>query len=431
MKIDLADFRARLSFLAAILLMAGGLAYQSGKAWLATQWNESDKPARWFAAARLEPGNAQYWEHLGLYSRWNLERRNLPTAIRDLQRATELDPRNARLWMELAAADEEEGSPSAAIRDYKVAQRDFPVSPVVAWRYGSFLLRQRNLLNGFAELRRAMANDPSLETSAISECWGVDPDAFAIAERVLPRRSDYYIRAINYFVSRKQTDAALAIWRRLLTLHQRVAIHDAAGLVDDLIGENRVKEAAGVWKEVLQHSGMQDEAGAGGSLLFNGGFERDFVNGGFDWRELPVRGASYDFDGRTVHSGRRSLRITFDGSANVNFQSIYEYAPVAPRRRYRFLAYVRTARISTDSGIRFEIFDPRHPKEVQELTPSVVGTNAWTPVRADVETGPDTQLLEVLLRRAPSAKFDNKLRGVAWIDDVSLTPIVNTTMASK
>src|SRR5487761_381218 len=135
MRVDLADFRARLSFVAAILLMAGGLTYQGGKAWLATQWNEADKPAQWFAAARLEPGNARYWEHLALYRRWNLDQRNLPTAIRDLRRATKLDPRDARLWMELAAVSEAESSPSAAIHDYNVAQRDFPVSPIVAWKY--------------------------------------------------------------------------------------------------------------------------------------------------------------------------------------------------------------------------------------------------------------------------------------------------------
>jgi len=411
--------------------MAGGLSYLAGKDWLTTQWNESDKPARWFAAARLEPGNARIWEHLALYSRWNLEQRNLAKAICDLQRATESDPRDARLWMELAAANEENGDSSAAAQNYEMAQRDFPISADVAWRYGSFLLRQRNLPEGFAELRRALVNDPSLEASAISECWAADPDASAIANRLLPRKTDYYIRAINYFVSRKQTDAAVVTWRRLLTLHQRVAIDDAAGLVDDLIGENRVGEAERAWKEALQQGGGQDEAEAGGSLIFNGGFERDFVNGGFDWRELPVRGASYDFDSGVVHSGRRSLRITFDGSANVNFQDIYEYVPAVPRRRYHFVAYVRTAGISTDSGIGFEIFDPRHPQEVQALTRGFVGTNAWTQVHADVETGPDTQLLEILLRRTPSTKFDNELRGVAWIDDVSLIPIMNTATASK
>lgn len=431
MRIDLSDFRARSFFLAAIILMAGGVSYLSGKAWLATRWNESADPAKWFAAAPLEPGNAQYREHLALYAEWNLEQRNLQRAIQDLQKATELDPRDDRLWLELAAADEELSDSPGAKQAYEMAQRDSPISPKVAWSYGSFLLRRDNFSQGFAELRQALVNDSSLEASAIFECWAVDPDASAIANQLLPPKKDYYIRAIDYFISRRQTDAALVMWSRLLMLHQFIAMADAAGLVDDLVGANRVSEAQRVWKEALQQSGWPHDATNGDSLIFNGGFERDFVNGGFDWRELRIRGASYDFDSSVAHFGRRSLRITFDGTANVNFQDIYQYVPVTPHSRYRFLAYLRTAGISTDTGIRFDIFDPRHPEAVQLLTPSLVGTNAWTPVQLDFESGPDTQLLEILLRRTPSTKFDDKVRGIAWVDDVSLVAITNGKAGSK
>ncbi|MGH9711164.1 MAG: hypothetical protein ACRD37_11525, partial [Candidatus Acidiferrales bacterium] len=159
--------------------------------------------------------------------------------------------------------------------------------------------------------------------------------------------------------------------------------------------------------------------------VFNGSFEGDFLNGGFDWRELPASGASYNFDSSIVHSGRRSLRITFDSTANINFQHIFQYVPVASHQRYRFLAYLRTKEITTDRGIQFEIFDPGHPEETQFLTPNLTGTNDWTPVRIDFESGADTQMLEILLRHAPTAEFDDQLRGIVWVDDVSLVPIKN------
>ncbi|MGB9431071.1 MAG: hypothetical protein WBQ89_02410, partial [Candidatus Acidiferrum sp.] len=84
---------------------------------------------------------------------------------------------------------------------------------------------------------------------------------------------------------------------------------------------------------------------------------------------------------------------------------------------------MRTERISTDRGIRFEILDPRHSSSVQLMTPDVVGTNPWTLVQSDLVTGPDTHLLKITLRRIPSWKFDNKLSGTVWVDDVALTPI--------
>lgn len=116
------------------------------------------------------------------------------------------------------------------------------------------------------------------------------------------------------------------------------------------------------------------------------------------------------------------MRIEFDGKVNLDFQNLYQDVPVQPRTSYHFSAYVRTREISTASGIRLEIVDPRHPSEVQILTPNLVGTNPWTPVEADFETGADTELLEILVRRVPEWRFDNKLRGTVWIDDVTLTP---------
>ena len=40
-----------------------------------------------------------------------------------------------------------------------------------------------------------------------------------------------------------------------------------------------------------------------------------------------------------------------------------------------------------------------------------------------VEAPPNGGLLRVMLVRKPSLKFDNLVRGTAWIDQVSLTPL--------
>ena len=423
MRITLSDARARWAFLALVIFAAIWFSCESAKLYLAERWNESADPRKWRAAARLEPSNARYWEHVGLYNQWNLEHRNLPKAIRDLQRAATIDPRAERPWLELAAAEEMWGESSRARQAYEMAQSDDPISPNVAWRYGSFLLREDDLQEGFAELRRALAVEPSLEASAISECWAADPDVSAIVDQLLPRTSDAYIEAIRYFVSHQRTDAALMVWGGLQKLNSPFAMAGTIDLVNELIRENRMRDARDIWKEGLQATGWPHSTGDNPSLIFNGGFEQDFLNGGFDWRESHVDGASYAFDDGVSHTGRRSLRVSFDGTANINFQNIFQYVVVKPRHRYRFAAFLRTEAISTNNGIRFEIFDPRHASEVQAWTPSLLGTNLWTRETIDVECGPETRMLEILLRRTPSSKFDNKLRGIVWVDDVSLIPV--------
>lgn len=423
MRIALSDARVRWLFLALVAFAAIWFSCLSAKLYLAAHWNESADPNQWRAAARLEPGNARYWEHIGLYNQWNLEHRNLPEAIHDLQRAAKIDPRAEHPWMELADAEEMQGEVSRARQAYEMAQSDDPISPSVAWRYGSFLLREEDFREGFAELRRALTVEPLLEASAISECWAADPEVSAIVDQLLPQTSDSYIRAINYFVSHKQARAALVVWGHLWKSNQPFAMASTVDLVNELIHEDRMRDARNVWKEALQATGWPHSTGNTPSMIFNGGFEQDFLDGGFDWRESRADGVSYAFDDGVSHTGRRSLRVSFDGTANINFQNIFQYAAVEPRCRYRFAAFLRTEAISTDSGIRFEIFDPRHPAEVQTWTPSLRGTNPWTRETVNVESGPETHLLEILLRRTPSSKFDNKLRGIVWVDDISLIPI--------
>ncbi|MGH9732384.1 MAG: tetratricopeptide repeat protein [Candidatus Acidiferrales bacterium] len=425
---DLSSARSRWCFLFLVILTAGEFSLLAARVWVAERWNESSDPKKWLAAAQLEPGNAQYLEQVALYNELNLEQRDQPRAADYLQHATQIDPLSERPWLELAALDEARSDFPATRRAYEMAQLDFPVSPDVAWRFGNFLLRQGDLSGGFAALRRAIDKDPSLEASALAECWAVDPNTDLIAAAVLPRNAAHYVRAIRYFLLQKQTGAALGMWTQLLKLNQPIAMRDAIDLSDHLLDEGRISEAHQVWQEALRRSAWPDDANAT-SVLFNGGFEHDFLNGGFDWRELPLSGVSYDLDSSVLHSGHQSLRITFDGAANINFQHIFQYVYVAPHQRYRFLAYLRTEGISSENEIQFDIFDPHHPETLQISTPVLAGTNGWTPVRVDFESGADTQLLEILLRRAPGPAFTDQLRGTVWADDVSLTPVKRETMS--
>ncbi len=95
---------------------------------------------------------------------------------------------------------------------------------------------------------------------------------------------------------------------------------------------------------------------------------------------------------------------------------------VAPATRYRFRGFLRTDQISTDSGMRFEIIDPRRPKDLDVLTPNETGTQPWTMEEVEFTTGAQTHLIRIALRRMPSTHFDNKIGGTVWVDDVAVLP---------
>jgi tetratricopeptide (TPR) repeat protein len=423
MKIPLEGAGARWSFFVGIVLIAGGLAFLAGKVWLAAHWDGSADPDRMLRAANLEPTNADYWDRLGFYEKWNFERRDLRRAIVYDERATKANPRSDTYWMDLADAYEAVGQPARALEAFNRAQSVHPISSDVAWRYGNLLLRQKDYSEAFAELRRALITDPSLTVEAISECSKVSDDLPRMLTEVLPNQNAYYRMALDYFLAQHQIDAALTVWDQLLALKPTAKMAEVVPFINELIGQQRVEDALRVWRQALGATGWpQDEAG-GPSLVFNGGFEHDLLNGAFDWREDPVSGAAFSSDSDVVHAGGRALRITFDGSSNLDFQNLWQFSAVEPRHRYHFAAYLRLEGISTDSGIRFEINDSFHHAALQILSPDLVGSHPWSLVEADIVTGPQTHLLTIALRRVPSWKFDNKLGGTVWVDDVSLVPV--------
>jgi len=420
MRIPLARTGARWSFLAGIVLVTCLFSFLAGKVWLAAHWDATSDPDRMLRAASLEPGNADYWDRLGFYEKWNFGQPDLRRAVVYDQRATDVNPRSDTYWMDLADAYEAVGQPARAQQAFAKAQSVHPISSDVAWRYGNYLLRRRDYPQAFVKLRRALVTDPSLTAQAISECSKTSDDLPKILNEVLPDQNGYYLTALDYFLAQHQTDAALTVWDHMLALKPSAKMEQSVPLINELIGQERLEDALRVWHKALENTGWPQDGGP--SLVFNGGFEHDLLNGAFDWREDPVSGAVFSADGDAAHAGSRSLRITFDGSTNLDFRNLWEFLPVEPGTRYHFSAYLRVEGISTDSGIRFAINDAFNNAALQVLTPDLVASHPWSLVEADFVTGPKTHLLMIALRRLPGWKFDNKLRGTVWVDDVSLVP---------
>ena len=422
MKINLTRLGPRTTFLSIAFLCSAALIFFSAKAYIAARWDASSNPELRLKAAKLEPGNAEYWRHAGLLRQWDVNPSDMREAVHYLQTAAKVDSRSSGIWMDLADTYATAGDASGAKEAYETAQASFPMSAEVAWRYGNFLLYQKDYSDAYPKIGKAISLDPSLTPSALSECWQSNPSVAPIVNGLLPDKSEYYISAIGFFLSQRLVDPAVAVWNRQQELGLSVGMDETVPLVDALIGEDRIGEAKQIWGNGLRAANWPVNDENNGSLVVNGGFEHEIANGGFDWQEVPLRSANFDSDNAFAHSGTRSLRIEFDGTENVDFGHLFQYVPVASRTRCHFSAFVRTEGLTTDRGISFEILDVQHPEQVQVTTSELRGTSGWTVLETDFVTGPDTQAVKISLRRVPSWKFDNKLSGTVWVDDVALTP---------
>jgi tetratricopeptide (TPR) repeat protein len=408
---------------AGMFLAAGSFAFSAARHALAAHWAASPDPETRLRAAIIEPENADLWYQLGHYWQLDFEHSDLPLAISYYQRATSINPGSASYWMDLAGAYETAGNISQAEQAFRKAREVYPISAEAAWRLGNFLLRQGRTPEAFHHIHDAVVTDPKFTALAVSRCWHSTRDIDQILKAVLPDEADENWDAIQFFVQAREPVPAMAVWERIAAHRASFPVSEAFPLVDMLVETRHADDARIVWTQALLAAGIQEGTVPNGALVWNGGFERDFLNGGFDWRAGAIEGAEMGWDEQIVHSGRRSLRVDFDGSANVDFQNIWQYVLVQPATSYRFKAFFRTQDLSTDSGMRFEIRDVSHPGNPSRFTPNALGTQPWAEEVVEFTSGSDTKLLQVVLRRTRSEKLGNKIRGTAWIDDVALVPL--------
>ncbi len=190
--------------------------------------------------------------------------------------------------------------------------------------------------------------------------------------------------------------------------------------VSTLLHRGRYRHAISVQTAFMETT---DGPESTGSNLFNGGFDREFSGSPLDWRIYPADHAGAARERHPDADAAWSLRLDFDGQANLNYSHVRQQAVVHPGR-HRFRARVRPDHLTTDQGIGFRIFDPNNWRRLDILTAHVSGTSGWKRVEKRFTIPPGTELIEVWIVRRPSLKFDNKIGGTVWIDDVSLVSTV-------
>jgi hypothetical protein len=193
----------------------------------------------------------------------------------------------------------------------------------------------------------------------------------------------------------------------------------AGEYVEFLIRQGHPDWAASAW---AQHIGTLADDYDKSTYLFNGDFESDLAQSPFDWTVARSEGVEVTRDFTTARSGKCSLRIRFAGTRNLGFAAASQLAFVRPGT-YRFHAFIRTEALTTDQGIRFRISDAEVPARLDELFGQFTGSSPWSSVDHNLVVTLKTRLLRIEVIRQPSMKFDNKVAGTAWIDDLKLEPI--------
>jgi len=343
---------------------------------------------------------------------------NLEKAATELRSVLQQDPQNPYRWADLGEAYLQAGQSENARYCYSRMLALGPNSPPL-------LLRAANFHFAIGESKAAL-----LITARI---LSLIPDYDAIIFSMYSWLIDKYDEVLQYGLPEDRR--AAKSWLQFLM--QAGRLDDAQrswqwtagrGYVDDalageyvafLIRQGQPDAAASAW---AQHLGARTGEYGHSNCLFNGSFEAQPLPSPFDWTLARTQGAVVARDCTTALSGECSLRISFVGTRNLDFAAASQQAYVKTGS-YRFHAFVRTENVTTDEGIRFRVFDAEAPSRLNVTFCQFTGTNPWSAIEYDLLVPRATRLLQVQVIREPSLKFDNKIAGTAWIDEMRLEPI--------
>src|ERR1700678_3260488 len=185
-------------------LVIGASALLCGGLFVASLFGDRPELASLQRAARLDPGDADYRNHLGRY--FALVARDPGAAIEPYRSAVQLNSHSARYWFDLASAYQVLGDTSNQSVALEHAIAADPTTPDVAWEAANFYLVQGDDQKALREFRVVLQNEPSLANLAIQFCWRINPDVDALLKAVVPARSEAYIAFLNLLMTPKRLD---------------------------------------------------------------------------------------------------------------------------------------------------------------------------------------------------------------------------------
>lgn len=373
----------------------------------------------------LDPGNAENHLLLGRFYEYSVGEMDPDKAVEHFRRAADLNPYSPKVWLNLAAAMEFQGNTRDSEEYLRQADYLAPAISFYQWPIGNFYLLHGDTSNAFKHLRIVLSGTREYDRLLFEIAWKGSENPDAILEELIPDNLNAEFSYLNYLWLNGHFPQAKAAWKRIVEGSAQFSPWWAAGYINKLISTHKPNDAFQAWTDLIQKGLIKTSTGGTKeNLITNGDFEGEMLNMGFAWRVSPVEGVYAGLDTATFRSPGHSLIVNFHGQQNLNYRQVFQFVKVSPLRDYRLRGFFKSSGITTDSGPRLEIRDAYDASALDLFTEDLTVDNpGWTSLSSDFRTGPNTELLYVVLARQPSRKLDNMIAGKVWLDDVEIVPL--------
>ncbi len=366
-------------------------------------------------ASVIDFGNYEYPRDLGIYRLFSADGEG---AVVYFRKALRLYPLHLYTWFNLARtyySMEEKEKARLLLEAVLKANR---INRNLAWDAGVFLLARGELRRGAMFLGRYIDLDPGGYARVFDLLYRFGMTTEEMMSTLLERRPEAYGPFLRYLIRRKRLDDIQRAWQGLP--HDQISDAEKIDLCNVFIRNGRYGFAQRVWDEL-----RYDQRDTG--IIHNGDFEQGLRKGCFGWVTGRAEGVRVYLQEEVSFSGRRAVAVSFDGEHNPGITLLRQVVPVEEGSSYLFTGYIRTEGITTTNGLFYELtgYRCRGPA----LRSAVfTGTNPWTEIRMEFTVPEGCEALLLSVKRARSRKFNNKIKGEAWVDSTAL--VKGTTSGS-
>lgn len=370
--------------------------------------------------ARKQPARALGWRPahplaLAIAAEKSVER-NPDHATKLALAALAANPREGRAFRVLGEVAELRGDTPTALKNYELASARSPRDlPTHFWLEQHYLSAGKLAL-ALKQLDLLLRIEPETRDSqfALLQTLATLPQAHPELASLMAQRPPWRERFVTELCAQADDSAVIAPFLgRLRLAPGGLSDAELSAWLERLTKDHRWGEAYLNWASTL---GIEQQSELGN--LFNGDFEREPSNTGFDWRFGRVPGAHIERQPGAGVTGDFALRVSFE-DRRVPFQHVQQLL-VLTAGSYRLAGMARADGLRSERGL---VWTVRCADTNQTLasTEPLTGRTAWRPFSSDFEVPVDAcggQWLQLSVPARIAA--EQRIGGRAWFDGLRI-----------
>lgn len=340
-------------------------------------------------------------------------------AIGLLQKAIDGNPADSRPLLLLARILHAEGQTGVADSMIDVATRIMPVNPAVLKSAAQYWYSRGDLNKAVLLLSTALEADPS-ETGELLPIFleiAENPTGREALREIALAPPKWWDRFFLEVVRRAlETDTVRALYgMRQASTDFPITGDERNAYIKRLQKDGFITEAYLVWVNGLDKVQRQELG-----YLYNGSFEQEFTNAGFDWHATDLKRYGITLNTAQTYGihGQKALHVAFTGKT---FRFSHVYQPLhLTTGKYVFSGRVRTDKLQTRGGMQWRIRCTTGSKQQLVEGDRYLGSGEWIDFNVKFEVPDDCAGQELRLVSVGRRDVDHEMKGEIWFDKLGI-----------